>query len=416
MPDILLFAVKMPDLPGALETAAHWPAATVLAVENGVGADDLIVDERPAAWLIAGSLTASLETDRGTIRRLSRGGLGLARVRGEGDGLVRELVAAFRSGGLRAAALSDAQEMRWSKLLANLLGNATSALLDVDPEVAYRDPDVFAIERRALREALAVMRALELRPVALPGADVRLLTVASRLPAALVRPIMVRVVARGQRGPPARRYTAARMDTGALLIGAVSIVAAYLVGAIPWGVVIARVVGGPDPRTLGSGRTGGANVLRVLGPRVAAAAAVLDLLKGCVAVGIPIVLGAGTAVQGLAVLAAIIGHSRSVYIGFQGGRGVSPAFGALLVLWPLVALVIIPIFFGIIQLTRYSSLGSLISSAISGAILVAIIVIQGLSPAHLIYAVGGPVLIWLFHFDNIERLMAGRERTIDQKT
>jgi len=47
---------------------------------------------------------------------------------------------------------------------------------------------------------------------------------------------------------------------------------------------------------------------------------------------------------------------------------------------------------------------------------VAIIVIQGLSPAHLIYAVGGPVLIWLFHFDNIERLMAGRERTIDQKT
>jgi len=206
------------------------------------------------------------------------------------------------------------------------------------------------------------------------------------------------------------------MDTGALLIGAVSIVAAYLVGAIPWGVVIARVVGGPDPRTLGSGRTGGANVLRVLGPRVAAAAAVLDLLKGCVAVGIPIVLGAGTAVQGLAVLAAIIGHSRSVYIGFQGGRGVSPAFGALLVLWPLVALVIIPIFFGIIQLTRYSSLGSLISSAISGAILVAIIVIQGLSPSHLIYAVGGPVLIWLFHFDNIERLMAGRERTIDQKT
>ena len=208
MPDILLFAVKMPDLPGALETAAHWPAATVLAVENGVGADDLIVDERPAAWLIAGSLTASLETDRGTIRRLSRGGLGLARVRGEGDGLVRELVAAFRSGGLRAAALSDAQEMRWSKLLANLLGNATSALLDVDPEVAYRDPDVFAIERRALREALAVMRALELQPVALPGADVRLLTVASRLPAALVRPIMVRVVARGRGGksPSLRRH------------------------------------------------------------------------------------------------------------------------------------------------------------------------------------------------------------------
>src|SRR5438552_11981820 len=187
------------------------------------------------------------------------------------------------------------------------------------------------------------------------------------------------------------------MDTGALLIGAVSIVAAYLVGAIPWGVVIARVVGGPDPRTLGSGRTGGANVLRVLGPRVAAAAAVLDLLKGCVAVGIPIVLGAGTAVQGLAVLAAIIGHSRSVYIGFQGGRGVSPAFGALLVLWPLVALLTVPVFGAILRLTRYSSLASLAASALAGLILVAIIVVQGLPPTHLIYAIGGPVLIWLSH-------------------
>src|SRR5436190_8458183 len=114
------------------------------------------------------------------------------------------------------------------------------------------------------------------------------------------------------------------MDTGALLIGAVSIVAAYLVGAIPWGVVIARVVGGPDPRTLGSGRTGGANVMRALGPRVAIVAGILDLLKGSVAVAIPLLLGANVLVQALAVLAVIVGHSRSVFIGFNGGRGVSP--------------------------------------------------------------------------------------------
>jgi hypothetical protein len=73
------------------------------------------------------------------------------------------------SGGLRARRLEDAASMRWSKLLANLLGNATSAILDMDPGDVYRDRGLFDVERRQLREALAVMRALGLRPLALPG-------------------------------------------------------------------------------------------------------------------------------------------------------------------------------------------------------------------------------------------------------
>ena len=206
------------------------------------------------------------------------------------------------------------------------------------------------------------------------------------------------------------------MDSMTVGVAALSVVAAYLIGGIPWGVVVARVLGGPDPRTLGSGRTGGANVLRALGPRGAAIAGLLDLLKGSVAVAIPIVLGASVLVQGLAVLAAIIGHSRSPYIGFRGGRGVAPAFGSLLVLWPLVALVIVPIFVGIVQLTRYSSVGSLVSTAVAGLVLVGIVLVQALPPAHLVYAIGGPVLIWLFHSDNIGRLLAGEERTIDARS
>lgn len=206
------------------------------------------------------------------------------------------------------------------------------------------------------------------------------------------------------------------MDGPNLVVAVVSIAAGYLIGAIPWGVVIARIVGGPDPRTLGSGRTGGANVLRALGPRIALVAGLLDMLKGCLAVLIPQLLGADIIVVGVAVLAAIIGHSRSVYIGFHGGRGVSPAFGALLVLWPLVALVAIPVFAVVTQLTRYSSLGSLTASALAGNALVAIIVVQGLPASHLVYAIGGPALIWLFHLDNIQRLMARTERTIDQRT
>jgi acyl phosphate:glycerol-3-phosphate acyltransferase len=206
------------------------------------------------------------------------------------------------------------------------------------------------------------------------------------------------------------------MDTTTIAVGVVSIGGAYLVGGIPWGVLLARFVGGPDPRTQGSGRTGGANVLRVLGPRVAAAAGILDLLKGVFAAALPALLGAGLVVQGLAVLVAIIGHSRSPYIGFRGGRGVSPAFGSLIVLWPIVALVVVPIFFGVIRLTRYSSVGSLVATTLAGVIVVAAVLIEGLPLAHLIYALGAPALIWYFHRDNVERLLAGTERTIDNRT
>lgn len=205
------------------------------------------------------------------------------------------------------------------------------------------------------------------------------------------------------------------MDAPTLIVAIVSVAAGYLIGSIPWGVVIARAVGGPDPRTMGSGRTGGANVMRALGPRVAIVAGVLDLGKGCLAVAIPELLGADVAVVALAVLAAIIGHSRSVYIGFRGGRGVSPAFGALLVLWPLVALLIVPVFALVVWLTRYSSLGSLTAAALTAVVLVATILVLGLPPTHFIYALGGPALIWLFHLDNIQRLLSGSERTIDQR-
>ncbi|MGH2464649.1 MAG: glycerol-3-phosphate 1-O-acyltransferase PlsY [Candidatus Limnocylindrales bacterium] len=206
------------------------------------------------------------------------------------------------------------------------------------------------------------------------------------------------------------------MDTTTIAVGVVSIGAAYLVGGIPWGVLLARFVGGPDPRTQGSGRTGGANVLRVLGPRVAAVAGILDLLKGVIAAAVPGLLGAGLVIQGVAVLVAIIGHSRSPYIGFRGGRGVSPAFGSLIVLWPLVALLVVPIFFGVIRVTRYSSVGSLVATTLAGAIVVAVVLLQGLPPAHLIYAVGAPALIWYFHRDNVERLLARTERTIDHRS
>jgi 2-dehydropantoate 2-reductase len=201
VPELILIAVKMPDLAGAIETAATWPAATVLAVQNGIGADALLVARRASGGLIAGSLTVSVERlADGTVRRLSRGGIVLAPVRGDVTEQVARLVQGFAAGGLRARATANPAAMRWSKLLVNLMGNASGAIVDMDPVAVYRDPGLFQIERRQVREALATMTGLGLRPVKLFGADVRLLPIATRLPAPLVQPILARVVAAGRGG------------------------------------------------------------------------------------------------------------------------------------------------------------------------------------------------------------------------
>jgi acyl phosphate:glycerol-3-phosphate acyltransferase len=203
------------------------------------------------------------------------------------------------------------------------------------------------------------------------------------------------------------------MDAGQIAIAAVVVVIAYLIGGIPWGVVIARATGGPDPRTIGSGRTGGANVLRALGPRAAAASGLLDVLKGIVAVLVAIVAGGGLPLEIVAAVAAIVGHSRSPFIGFKGGRGIAPGFGSLIVIHPVAALVTIPVFAIVLLVTRYSSLASLSATALAAAAIVVMVIAFDQSPLYVVYALATGGIIWLFHIDNIQRLLAGSERRID---
>jgi len=191
------------------------------------------------------------------------------------------------------------------------------------------------------------------------------------------------------------------------------VAAAYVIGGIPWGVIVARVTGGPDPRTFGSGRTGGANVLRALGPRAALVSGLLDMLKGTVAVLLARWLGAGPWIEVLAALAAIIGHTYSPFLDFKGGRGVAVAFGALLVIGPIAALVTIPVFIGLVLLTGYSSVGSLIGALTSGVVLAATTLATDGPTAYLFYSVAGAALIWVFHKDNIVRLLNGTERKLE---
>ena len=202
------------------------------------------------------------------------------------------------------------------------------------------------------------------------------------------------------------------MEPFEILRAILIVVAAYFIGGIPWGVIVAKVTGGPDPRTMGSGRTGGANVMRALGPRLALMSGLLDMLKGTAVVLLARALGAGTGVEVVAALAAIIGHSRSPFLGLGGGRGVAPSFGALLALQPWIAAIILPLFLIVIAITRYSSLGSLVASATAGVLLAIATSVIPLDPWLYLYAAGGTTLIWVFHLDNLQRLLAGTERKI----
>ena len=185
--------------------------------------------------------------------------------------------------------------------------------------------------------------------------------------------------------------------------------AAYLLGAVPIGLVVGRIFGGVDVRESGSGRTGATNVLRTLGWKAAVPVVLLDLFKGSVAVimGGLIVGTPGEVAGGVAV---VVGHSRSIFIGFGGGRGVIPAGGAALALvWP-AALIGTLVGITIIALTRYVSLGSLLGTVTCVSIMVGFAVIGWEEPIIAPVAVAGGAVIIYAHRDNIQRLRSGTER------
>ncbi|MGZ8512336.1 MAG: glycerol-3-phosphate 1-O-acyltransferase PlsY [Candidatus Limnocylindria bacterium] len=190
----------------------------------------------------------------------------------------------------------------------------------------------------------------------------------------------------------------------------------YLIGALPSGVVIGRLRG-VAPRAAGSGRTGTTNALRTLGPALAVAVLLLDVAKGAVAVlvggWVARALGADDSwASAVAGVAAVIGHVRSVFIGFGGGRGVATGAGAMLVIAPLTLLAALAVFGVLVWRTRYVSLGS-IGAALAVPIGAAVLYALGRAGAEAFVAaalIGAVVLV--AHGDNIERLRAGTERKL----
>jgi len=170
----------------------------------------------------------------------------------------------------------------------------------------------------------------------------------------------------------------------ALLLRIVLVVVGYLAGSIPFGVIAARLSGGTDPRSVGSGRTGGTNALRALGRKWAAFVVTGDLAKGALPVLLARIATSGdSTAEVLVAAAAVIGSARSIFLGFHGGRGVGTGVGTMLVIQPLAVVISAPVFFLAILITRYVSLGSLLgSAAMFPAMLLIWAVATGLGPAR----------------------------------
>lgn len=193
-----------------------------------------------------------------------------------------------------------------------------------------------------------------------------------------------------------------------------SAIIGYLIGAIPNGYLIARLVTGEDVRSQGSGKTGATNVRRLLGWKWFFVVLLLDAFKGALAVFIAmwIVPPPNYWADTVAGIAAVVGHSWPVYLRFKGGRGVATAMGAMAVMLPQAIIVALIVSIPLVLLSRYISLGS-VTGAIIVVIVTLVIVLAWHQPyAYLVYAALAAGLIIVKHKDNIERLFAGTERRI----
>jgi glycerol-3-phosphate acyltransferase PlsY len=189
-----------------------------------------------------------------------------------------------------------------------------------------------------------------------------------------------------------------------------ALVAAYLLGAIPFGLLLTRIAGAGDVRTIGSGNIGATNVLRTGRKGLAAATLLLDALKGAAAVWIGDWLvpgGTGALIGGVG---AVAGHCWPVWLGFAGGKGVATLGGVAFGLWWPLGLLYLAVWLGVLLVTRYSSVGGLAAATVTPVAAAA----AGLGSAALLF-LGLALLIFWKHRGNIGRLAAGTEPQVGRR-
>lgn len=182
------------------------------------------------------------------------------------------------------------------------------------------------------------------------------------------------------------------------------VILGYFIGSIPTGVIVAKVLGTPDPRTGGSKNIGATNVGRVAGKKAGAITLIGDVFKGAVPVFIASMVTVDPAVIGATGFFAFIGHIFPVFLGFKGGKGVATAFGVVLVISPLSAVFTAITYRVIVAVKKYVSLGSMVAASCVPAFFY-FTGVKEYSPMGVAVA----FIIIIKHKDNIKRLIAGTE-------
>lgn len=193
---------------------------------------------------------------------------------------------------------------------------------------------------------------------------------------------------------------------------AIFVIIAYIIGSIPTGYIIVKLFTGQDIRTIGSGSTGATNVKRVMGKKWFFIVMLLDAFKGA----LPVILAKTFAtafvsiglIPVLCAIAAILGHSKSIFLNFQGGKSVASGVGTILALNWVVGLMVAVIWAIITYISKYVSLGSIIALSISP-----ILMYLCKEPiAYILYCVLGAIYIVYLHRENIKRLLKGEESKV----
>jgi len=209
-----------------------------------------------------------------------------------------------------------------------------------------------------------------------------------------------------------------------ILISLGVVIFAYLVGSIPFGLVLVKLLTGKDIRSIESGRTGGTNAGRAAGTWVGVLTALLDGLKAASAVWLARALTSSTWLEVLAPIVAIVGHNYSIFLiereengklHLRGGAGGAPCGGGSVGLWAPSILIIIPLAIGILYFIGYASITTL-SIALLSTIIFAIRAALGLSPwEYAIYGLMAEVLLIIALRPNIKRLLEGKERLVGRR-
>jgi glycerol-3-phosphate acyltransferase PlsY len=205
------------------------------------------------------------------------------------------------------------------------------------------------------------------------------------------------------------------------------VVIAYLLGSIPFGLIIGKLKSGVDIREQGSGKTGATNLMRVAGTKLGVLTIVLDVVKAGGAVMLAAVIigrGSGTftiggvtvywqhVAQVAAGLAAVVGHNWPVFAKFKGGRGVTAYFGTLFAICPPAGIFGAEVVAIAALRSRHMSMGSILGALAAWCLMIPLTILYSLSPIYLVYGLVVIALLIYQHQDNIKRLRQGTERRL----